>query len=198
MEEYKKMLKGIEKKLKVFGYSKKGDSFYCHNNNNMGVINFQKSVDTSDIVKFTINLGICSAAIRLYLDSGSNNNFIISECHWKERIGMLLPNKVDFWWELNPHDFFKINSEIEEILIKKAIPTIEELIKDESLEEYWLNGNYGGLTELERFINLTTLLRLHNRKNLYDVIEQMKQFSSGKPSMISVRVHLKQLGLSMG
>jgi hypothetical protein len=197
MEEYKKMLKEIEKKLKLYGFSRKGESFYCTINNNTGVINFQKSRDTSDIVKFTINLGICSNAIKLLLEPDSNNSTTISECHWKERIGMLLPNKVDFWWELYPHDFFKINSMIEEVLIKKAIPKIEELIKDESLEEYWLNGNYGGLTELERFINLTTLLKLHNRKNLHDVIEQMKQFSSGKSSMISVRVHLKQLGLPM-
>ncbi len=198
MDSYKTLIGLVSNFLKKEGFKKNSDEFYIHKDNNWGIISFQKSKEANpNEFVFTINLGVVSNSIITYLGDKVDKPNIL-DCHWKQRIGYLLSSKSDFWWKIDSTTNLDIlTSEIINILETAAIPEIYKHISDESLEKMWLSNEYGGLTELERYINLTTILKIYNRENLDSIINEMKNYAIGKPFAISVRVHLKQLGISI-
>lgn len=70
VEAYKQLLKNINHTLKGHGYSRRAGIFYKKNEDNWGVIGFQKSWSSSNEfgIKFTINLGVYSKAVAELLD----------------------------------------------------------------------------------------------------------------------------------
>src|SRR5437667_4080184 len=68
------------------------------------IIDFQVGRgSTTQTCLFTVNFGIYSRTIGLFepgkVQKGSSVPPII-EWHWRERIGFLMPGKVDLWWTI--------------------------------------------------------------------------------------------------
>lgn len=184
--------------LKTHGFTKKGDTFYILSEGNWGLINFQKSKDSSKgTVRFALNLGVQSITLAQVLENNSSDRATIEDCHWKKRIGFLLPQKQDYWWviEENSTSMENLVGEISDILTETVLSDLKSHITDESLKQEWLNGLSEGVTELQRYIYLTTILKLSNDERLSTIIDAFLSFSKGKSYEYTAKEHLKELGL---
>jgi len=197
MEEYKHLLIAIGDLLKSEGLTKKADTFYLLSEGNKGLINFQKSRDSSKtIIKFTINLGIQSTFLAQKLKGEVSNKPAIEDCHWKKRIGFFLPQNQDYWWTIGDSNVSTedLINEISTILKEIVLPYLNNHISDESLIQEWMSGISEGITELQRYVYLTTLLKLNNDERFTTVAKDLLSFSKGKPYEYAAKEHLKWMG----
>lgn len=196
MKEYKKLLATLGQLLKSEGFYKKGETFYIQTEGNWGIINFQKSRDSTKVEsKFTINLGVWSKNVAASLDDVAYDKPEIEVCHWSKRVGFLLPQNRDFWWivsETTPLDE-KLIDELKDIVKTKAIPEIKNHASDESLKNDWISGHSEGITEFQRYSYLTALLSIINDERLKRVVDEFLIYSKGKSIEFSAIEHLKQL-----
>ena len=107
-----------------------------------------------------------------------------------------MSQKKDYWWELDEGTFTIIGTEIINVVKQIAEPEILKNIEDDDLEALWLSGNADGLTDLQRLINLTTLLKFYRKDNINLVIDELKTYAQGKPYEFIARLHIKQLGFT--
>jgi hypothetical protein len=199
MEQYRLLLAEVGAFLKAPGFSKKGNTCYIQKEGNFGLINFQKSISsTKHQVKFTINIGVASG----FLLRAGINGFIISgkpsitDCHWKMRIGFLMPVKKDFWWEIDGvTPVGRMAEDIITNLQSLVIPEILRNISDKDLIEEWIQGRGEGITEFQRYVYLTILLKFYQDERLARVIEELKSYSKGTSIEIAAIEHLKELDL---
>lgn len=197
MDKYKLLIAGIAPFLRALGYNKSGESFFYNKEGNIGIINFQKSrssISTSTL--FTINLGVYLKALKIFDNFEIKSKPTISDCHWRKRIGYLMPDKQDYWWKIDTISLPILIAEIIDILKERAIPEIKKYIADENLEKYWIEGNAEGLTEQQMYLYLIALLKVHNRPNLLSKINELKEKSKGKPFYNNVKENLLKLGIT--
>jgi hypothetical protein len=200
MDNYASLLSDITETLKPLGFKKKGATYYRRAENNLMVINFQKSKSsTAHSAIFTINLGVCSTLLWDWSKEYNSNQPLLphaSDCHWRIRIGDLLPQQLDHWWQLEDGvPAANLAKEISSILVDRAIPEMDKYIKDENLQQCWLEGHSGGLTVYEMYKYLTVMLKLRNNGRLAEVVEEFRKAFKGKAAEYSAREHLKDLGL---
>lgn len=150
-EFMKVILEKIHAALKPAGFKKSGTAFLTERNDVVWVVQVQKSQKTTrELLVTTVNLGVFShlLAARLGQDSSKPT---VWDCHWQERIGFLVPERYDKWWEVasneKAHD---VGDEIVGILTKHGIPTLEHLSSTSSLRSLWTTGKSPGLTEVQR------------------------------------------------
>ena len=194
MDIYKELINKVGLDIKSVGFNKYGDTFYVNKFRNWGLINFQKSRSSTSLATlFTINLGISSNILRQNDGIDLSKKPIIWDCHWRKRIGFILEVKQDYWWELTDRtDLDKLSSDVIGMLNNRGIPELNEHINDESLISEWLNNVGSGLTELQIYVNLTTILKLKGSDTLSEVIEAIrKQISKGCKE--SFEIHIKDL-----
>jgi hypothetical protein len=198
MDNYKALIAGLVPILKTLGYSKSGESFYYNHEGNIGIINFQKSKSsTSNSTLFTINLGVYSAALKIFDNFEIKSKPTISDCHWRKRIGFLLPDMQDYWWEINNSiSLTELETDIALILNEHAIPEIEKYITNERLEKSWMDGNSDGLTEQQMDLYLIALLKEHNSSALQSKITELKEKVKGKPFYNNIKENLIKLGIT--
>jgi hypothetical protein len=197
MEKYKQLITEIDKVLKPIGFIKKDTTFYLIKDDNWGMIDFQASKESSASEKlFTINIGVSSTVLRDYSEDELKKKPSIWDAHWSMRIGSLLPDKNDYWWKINLTTNIKsLFIEIKSILVEKAIPQLLKVITDNDLIENWLNNNYTGTSEAAKYKYLLILLKKHNRVELLDFINQLKQIMKGKPYEHSIKYLINDLGI---
>lgn len=198
-EKYKILMDKTGDFLKAHGFTKKSSTFYVRREGNWGLLNFQKSRESSvEAVYFTINLGVSSTRIREFLDKDKKSRpAAVDECHWKIRVGFILPDKKDTWWKIDERTRLEsIFAEFTAIILNKCISEIMSHISDESLMLNWLGGTSEGLTSLQRYIYLTTLLKINNKPNLSEVISEFKKFAEANSLEHRVKIHLQKLGLA--
>lgn len=197
MNKYGILISEINNAIKPLGFKKNGNTFFYHQDDNIGLINFQKSnKSSSTVVLFTINIGVYSNSLRVFdsLDVGSKPT--ISDCHWSKRVGFLLPENKDHWWQLSENaSLDNLIDEIIDLLTSVVIPEIKKNISDESLESNWLNGLSSGLTEPQMYLYLIGLLKQKNSDVLQVKINELKALSKGKPFEQNVNESLKEIGI---
>ncbi|MCB0841418.1 MAG: DUF4304 domain-containing protein [Bacteroidetes bacterium] len=198
MDIFKELINSLTPILKPMGFSKKGNSFYLEAIKNYGVVNFQKSKEsTKDIVKFTINFGIYSDVLgRLQYGYNSSAKPEVEQCHWRARVGSFMPGSPDYWWNVSTSDnLFGIISNVIETVQSIIVPEINKHLSDEGLINGWMNESYAGTTEIGRFKYLTTLLKAKGDFDiLSQVVETFMQQSKGKPNASRAIEHLKEIG----
>jgi len=96
--------------LRDLGFRGSGQSYAIPSDEHWALLGFQKRTSsTRERVLFTVNLTVVSkdnwAAIREtspWQPARPSPNFSVSGLPgaWSERIGSLLPNPTDFWWEI--------------------------------------------------------------------------------------------------
>jgi hypothetical protein len=197
IEIYRGLILQIAPFLKGRGFSKRSDSFYFEKDGNRGLIDFQRSKkSTPDEVIFTINVGVCSGRlVEFFMPDAVGQRPAIEDCHWRERVGFLLPEKSDKWWRIYASDSLEDwVSEIQSSLEQVVVPEVESHILDENLCAAWMSGKSPGLTEIQRLINLSVLLKKRgDEDSLINVVQEMKKLSEGTATESMVRVHLRHL-----
>jgi len=199
MDKYKVLISEINTILKPYGFNKNGQTFFYKNNDgNVGVIDFQKarSSDASSTL-FTINLGVYTNALKLFDSFDINSKPSVSDCHWRKRVGFLMPVNQDYWWEINENsNLSDLINEIANVLRYLAIPEIQKSISDEYLEKSWMEGISDGLTEQQMYLYLIAFLKFKNKPELQDKVKELKRFSAGKPFYYNIKENLEKIGIT--
>lgn len=200
MDIFKEVIKALTPILKSMGVSKKGNSFYLEAGKNYGVVNFQKSREsTKDVIKFTINFGIYSDILgQLQYGYNSSAKPEVEQCHWEARVGDFMPGSPDYWWNASTSDNLSgITSNVMKTVQGIIMPEINKRLSDEGLLTSWMNDSYAGTTEIGRFKYLTTLLKAKgDLDTLNQVVETFMQRSKGKPIASRAMEHLKEIEYS--
>lgn len=196
MDKYNLILSEVAKAIKP-SFKKKGNYFICYKSGNVGLINFQKSKDSTSQQKlFTINLGVYSNSLHALDMPYMGEIPSIPDCHWRERIGFLLQMNRDHWWTINETtSVSKLTTEIVGIVTSIIVPEIDKHISDESLKNYWLKGESAGLSEAEMYLNLIGLLKAENSAILDVKIKELRMLSKGKRFEQNIIESLRKLGI---
>lgn len=196
-DAFKEILKRNALALRAYGFSRSGSTFYLRKAGNWGVINFQKSKDSSvDNIVFTVNLGIASTRLLAFFSHiRPDMKPSVWDCHWRERLGYLLPEHSDIWWTINsttPVD--ELGQEIQGYVVNLGVPELEKYISDEALRDLWLSGRAPGLTDFQRLMYVSVLLKaLGPLDRLDSVLEELQRISVGKPSAMTAEIHIQRL-----
>lgn len=135
--------------LNSIGFKRKGANFILCSDNNVLIIQVQKSTSGSlDSPRFTLNLGVVCG---LLVPDGNPKKAKLEESHLRVRIGSLLPERPDKWWTLvSEADTHRACLEINTLLIERAIPYLRQYLSADALLSLWESGESPGLTEVQR------------------------------------------------
>lgn len=188
----------IRPSLKQQGFTKTRQSFYYPREGNWGIINFQKSTRSSSAeVIFTVNVGIASNRLLTFLATiDANKRPDILDTQWQERLGRLLPENDDLWWTIDSGtNIDELGQYLLENILNYALPAIHQYIRDESLCALWLTGKSPSLTNFQRLLYLTRLLKEFGPAELLETtIAALQKESAGQPCAITAVIYLDKLG----
>ena len=194
-ELYKELVKQISPVLKESNFKRSANNFYLRHGDNWGLINFQKSTHSNiEEIRFTVNLGVSSGkSSHFYAPDLPPRKPLIQTCHWEQRIGKLLPEANDKWWQIRPDESIDhLVHELKTCIANHAIPEITQHISDEQLVGAWLSGKSLGTSDFQRLKHLSVLRKLSGA-NIDNIIEELKRMSSGRPSASFVELHIEDL-----
>lgn len=149
---FKYLVKAVFEPAPSYGYKKSGQLIKKISFGNAAIVEFQKSRDsTKEQVKFTLNLAIvCGEMLKIdglmYPFGTTLQSSKAHTSHLKLRIGKIVYGR-DKWWDIDKStDLEKLSAEIKEAIYLKAIPYIEQFLKNEDLLKLWVSNGYHGLT----------------------------------------------------
>lgn len=192
---YKKF-KDLTSRLNIFfsdhGFKKNNQTFYRKNKETLLLVNIQKSNrKTNESLKFTFNIGICSNSLMTFFE-GEDALPEPSECHWLKRIGEFLPQKDDLWFAVSEDTISQeLLVSIKNIFEKNVFPDINTRLNDDALLNQWLNKESPGITEFQRLLNLTAILKIKNSALLESVVNELIVLAKKKELIIDF--HLKKI-----
>lgn len=165
------------------------------------VIEVQKDrkYSTKDEIRFTVNVGISVDALRqVAAATGGPSASDVpppDRCHWRQRLGHLLPARSDVWWSVSDEKAAQaVCDEIAAGLIDIALPKVEVMASSEALVNAWREGRGQGLTEYERRANLARLLMALGRKEeAQAAVRSLEDASLGKSWAASAAYDVKEL-----
>ncbi len=115
------------------------------------LLEVQRSIKgTKDAIIFTINLGVVCGDL---LDQSiiQLENVQITDAHLRTRIGFLLPERRDKWWEItSTTDSHLLSREISDLVANIAVPYVKILLEPDAVRSLWESGQSPGLTEFQR------------------------------------------------
>lgn len=124
----------LVKPLKADGYCKKGRNFHLVKESSTRAVNVQASQGNfGDSGRFTLNLGVYLPAVAALLghevQKGSYPRE--SECTIRERIGALMPNGRDAWWEIGSEtDLSVLTAEVQGAWLRHGKPWLDQAWDD--------------------------------------------------------------------
>jgi hypothetical protein len=136
--------------LKPYGFRKNGSTFSSGTNDVVLFVQLQSSSKTtSATLVATVNLGVFSRTVANKVRNTRKPSIL--EAHWRERVGFLLDEPTDKWWQISSEQqAIAAAEELSEILLKSALPKFHTLSSSESLKRLWETGEAPGLTEFQR------------------------------------------------
>lgn len=202
MDILKELLTILSPKLKKIGFTKKGNSFYLFFEKNHGVINFQKSRDSSkEEILFTLNFGVYSYVLNQFLSFDKENidKPDLDNFHWYSRIGAFISGNSDHWWKVKISDNLNlIASNVLRIIENNLMPELNLRLNDEGLINCWLTESKAGTSAFGRFRNLTILLKEKEDFNtLNQVIDSFLKERMANTYIVLEQEHIKKLGLEL-
>jgi hypothetical protein len=182
--------------LRKYGFQRYGYTFYHNLKRNWGLISVQKSMyQESHSTRFTINIGVASNQLLLFFANPRlNDKLKIEDCHWRIRLGKLAFAE-DKWWSVeNNKPSQELAHELLNPIINIAIPEIFRYLDDKALRDLWLSGLSPSLTEFQRLLFLSILLKeIGPLELLYPTIKSLKLISKGKPTEITAQIYIEKL-----
>lgn len=148
--------------LKPHGFTRRGKIFRRRVADVVQVVQLQSSMtSTHDRLKATVNVGVYSVKLeeRLRATGWAWKQTDVpaeSDCHWRVRLGRLMPAWDDVWWTVtSPGEAHAAAEEIAVAVSTYALPVLANLASTESLEALWSRGFDGHLP-----LNLSVAVRL--------------------------------------
>ena len=131
--------------LRRSGFSGSGQDFHRQIDGNWAAINVQRDrYSTAAQLRFTINLGTASTCVRVEDGFEPDDPAREIECHWRVRIGTLLPSGGDTWWDVRAGmlaaEAQVLGESIAGHLIERGIPALERMASDEAILATYLDG----------------------------------------------------------
>jgi hypothetical protein len=165
--------------LKERGYRTYGSGFLSYakeQDGNLLIVNFQKHrASNKQEIFMALNVGVSSGRLDHFLEPGRTWRILESHCHWRSRLGHLLPSNIDCWWEIRadggwigtPSTYaLQRGQDLAGELISKlqdyALPALDAHASDEALIDYWLTRQ--GLGLRPRLLCLALLLGMTGRQ----------------------------------
>ncbi|UXT22759.1 DUF4304 domain-containing protein [Agrobacterium tumefaciens] len=135
------------KKVVNRGFVKRGNSLRKRMGDNVAIIEFQKSMsNTSERLLFTVNLAVVYGELQEESyppieRAGSMSGQL------RKRIGMLLPNPHDKWWEITSvTDQDALADEVSCLIADKGAPYLEPYLDINELIALWESDRSPGIT----------------------------------------------------
>ncbi len=181
--------------LSLHGYKRYGNTYLLYKDEIWRLINFQKSTkSTRHEVLFTINLGISSQLLYNFYNETIKRPKI-EDCHFRERIGFLLPQHKDKWWTINANsNLVDLNEEIFSSTEHYIVPELEKYSSNSNLRDLWISGRSPGLTDFKRLMNLMILLKeIGPTEMLEQVIEELRLDAQGTPAGITAEIYIDKI-----
>lgn len=150
---YRMVQKDVFCGLAPLGFKFRRSIALLEGNNANGILEFQRSSKSSmrDLL-FTVNVGVVfeslvdPRSLRSARASPSTMNAQI-----RERIGNLLPEKQDRWWQITEStDLNSLCTEVSTLVLQYGVPFIRKYIRLEDALSLWKRGESPGLTDGER------------------------------------------------
>ncbi|MQB10734.1 MULTISPECIES: DUF4304 domain-containing protein [Agrobacterium] len=140
------------------GFVKRRNSLRKRMDDNVAIIEFQKSrSNTSERLLFTVNLAVVYGE----LQEGSCSHLektTSTDGHLRLRIGRLLPEPHDKWWEITgATDPIALANEVSGLIADKAAPYLEPYLNINELIALWESDRSPGLTSKQCAIYLKKL-----------------------------------------
>ena len=142
-KEYKQqILTAVTDLLRDAGFRKKGTLFTRDCGDVTHLITVQSSVGgTAEAVRMTVNLGVWVTAL------APDEKPDIWSAHWQVRLGFLMPEKRDLWWEAASDDEAGAVAErIAGAIREFGLPALSRLAERRALLDLWKTGVTPGLT----------------------------------------------------
>jgi hypothetical protein len=151
--------------LKSSGFERRGRILKAISKGNAAIVEFQKSdKSTKQELLFTINIGVVCGDL-LDADRTDVNQVTIMHAHLRNRLGMLLENPHDTWWEVNAtSDVNRLASELVTLISAKAVPYLERFRDTDALVALWESNTSPGLTAVQRSRYLSELKEKRNHQ----------------------------------
>lgn len=135
------ILQQMRAMLKPEGFRKQKRSFLVRRGDCTLVVNLQGSpYSTRDGVSVTVNVGVFShpLAERLRLPWAVAPS--LWHCHWHERLGNLMPDPRDRWWDASSDpEAFEAGAAIASALRMYGLPALERLGSTARLYEFYMS-----------------------------------------------------------
>jgi hypothetical protein len=147
-EEFKKtMALAVADALHPLGFNKSATKFIRTFPGVAQIVSLQSSISSSSaLFRVTANLGIWVSDL-----AGEGEKPDILTSHWRMRIGQLMPDHLDYWWEMSSDEEAGVAAlALGEALRNYVRPVFDELTTTAALEKLWRSGKSPGLTEVQR------------------------------------------------
>jgi Domain of unknown function (DUF4304)/HEAT repeats len=119
--------------------------FHRRIDGNWAAINVQRDrYSTAEEVRFTVNLGTASTAVRTEDGFSPDEPAREIDCHWRTRIGDLLLKPADAWWSVRSDApasrIVALGNTVAGHLADRAVPKLEVMASDEAILATVLDG----------------------------------------------------------
>jgi len=191
---YSRLVSHVARYLRSEGFLRKRQAFLLGRSDGWALVVFQKSrKSTQTEILFTINLGVVSRRLMEFCEDGLGFPNI-DDAHWRVRVGYLLPEKRDIWWTITPSTKYEhLLGEVESAL-NRSIAELKTYLNDEVLRDLWLAGISPGLTDLQRLMLLSVLVKmLGPADQLAAVLEKLRGTAQNDLERIGVAQHIRAL-----
>lgn len=109
-----------------------------------------------------------------------------------------LPENDDDWWIIDSNvDIKSFSKELSCIISAYVVPAIKSHIESESLEKIWMSGISEGITEYQRYVYLTILLKLENKEIRPLIIDEFEEYGKQHHCSALVKEHIKEMKLDI-
>jgi hypothetical protein len=142
---FRRLLTNLRPALAKNNFRRKGQNFICESSECWGIINFQKSRFSPTAQKsFTINLAIAAKRILAFYGEKTDAPPPAYAGHWVIRIGALMADRCDKWWNLSGEaSYGPVEEEVIRASSDLAVPIIKSHMTEDGLLELWESENPG-------------------------------------------------------
>lgn len=112
-------------------------------------------VQTSD--SGTADSGKCTVNLAVWCEELGEGSPSIWGAHWRQRIGNLMPNPSDRWWDVSDASVGEVSKTVAATVVQYGLPALDAIDSVDALRALWESGRSPGLTEQQRRRNLAAL-----------------------------------------